>query len=56
MIREDRYMKKFTIGLFLLCLVIIIAIFTVFKKDENNNNLTKVTLADTTLTSRTYTS
>ena len=38
-------MKKFFIGVIILCLVIIIAIYCVFRDDEESN-LTKVTLAE----------
>ena len=38
-------MKKVFLGIILLCIVIIIAIYSVFKKEEKTN-LTKVTLAE----------
>ena len=38
-------MKKIIIGIIILCLVIIVAIYNVFKKEEDSN-LTKVTLAE----------
>ena len=47
-------MKKFLTIVIILLLAVIITVFTISKKDKEDNNLTQITLADTTLTSRTY--
>ena len=46
-------MKKYKLVIILLFIALIIAIFSILTK-EKETNLKKVTLADTTLTSRTY--
>lgn len=47
-------MKKFLTVVVILLVICIITIFTVFKKDDTNENLVEVTLADATLTLWTY--
>lgn len=48
-------MKKTLISIFLFLIVITILIIGIFQNNnKDDNNLTKVTVADTTLTSRTY--
>ena len=48
-------MKRTLVSIILFLIVIATIIFGIItKKDNNNSNLTKVKVADTTLTSRTY--
>ena len=47
-------MKKFLTGVIILFACFIIAFLIFNNKENENNDLKKVTLADTTLTSRTY--
>lgn len=48
-------MKRKIIGLITICLVIVLATLAVIRiKEEENSGLKKITVADTTLTSRTY--
>ena len=47
-------MKKIVISLLIVLIIGVSLIFTVFNKKNESSSFKKITVADTTLTSRTY--